>query len=163
MANSKHDDGRWVDERLEALAPGGFAPDVAAARARLRDRESRSRPRPRVLWVAAVATCLLVVLLPWPRAAAQRLWDRLVLGHVEVISVQRPDVPPHVMAFFQMEEQEPMVFEPVASLAEAQQIAGFRAALPAEGVLAGACSTSGTCDVAGSFAVSRRPCVRVRA
>lgn len=138
MANSEHDDGRWVDERLEALAPGGFDPDVAAARARLRDRESRSTSGPRVLWVAAAAVCLVAVLLPWPRAAAQRLWDRLMLSHVEVVSVQRPDVPPHVMAFFQMEEQEPMVFEPVATLAEAQRMAGFRASLPAEGVLAGA-------------------------
>lgn len=139
MAKSEHDDGRWVDERLAAIAPRGFEPDVAGARVRVRDRdrESLSSPRRRALWGAAAMACVLALLLPWPRATAHRLWDRLMLSRVEVVGVDRADVPAHVMAFFQMEEHEPMVFEPVASLAEAQQMVGFRPSLPAPGVLAG--------------------------
>jgi hypothetical protein len=138
MAKSNHGEHRWIDDRLESIAPRGFDPDVKAGLIRLRDRTSVAAGRRPRMWIAVAATaCAIALLLPWPRAAAQRLWNSLMVAHIEVVHVDRPDVPDAVMAFFQMNEREPMVPEPVASLDDAERLAGFRPLLPAPGVLAG--------------------------
>jgi hypothetical protein len=142
MEKGKQDEHAWVDERVDALAPRDFDPDATAAWARLRNRDARPRAGGLLLRVGVgVAACIVVLMLPWPRAAAQRLWDRLTVGRVEVVSVET-DVPESVMAFFQMEERESVEPEMVMGVADAARIAGFEPLLPAPDVLNSAPSLS---------------------
>lgn len=108
MANSNDsNETRWVEKRLGTLeTPGEFQPDVAGARIRLREREAAAAKRASRAWTTMViaAVGLTVLALPWPRAAAQRLWDRLSLGRVEIVQVSRKDLPESVTAVFTMEE-----------------------------------------------------------
>jgi hypothetical protein len=143
MANridGSNDDRQFVEERLKTLERSDdFHPDVVRARARLRGRDEMRTWWIRRAWTtAAVAAAGLVLLaLPWPRAAAQRLWDRLTLGRVEVVQVTRRDLPESVTALFDWQESrrdEPIV---VHDLAEAERVAGFRPKLPAPDVLNG--------------------------
>ena len=80
--------------------PGGFQPDAAGARIRLRERDAAVAKRTSRASTAAVlaAVGLTMLALPWPRAAAQRLWDRLSLGRVEVVQISRNDLPESVAA-----------------------------------------------------------------
>jgi hypothetical protein len=143
MEKGKQDEHAWVDERVDALAPRDFDPNVAAAWARLGNRDDRPRAGRLLFRVGVgVAACIVVLMLPWPRAAAQRLWDRLTVGRVEVVSVERTDVPESVMAFFQMEERGEADPEMVTGVADAARVAGFAPLLPAPGVLSGAPSLS---------------------
>src|SRR5262245_16679290 len=98
------DETRWVDERLQSLE-GNVRPNLAAGQARLRDRGLRATRRRRRTWTAsAIATGAIVVLaMPWPRAAAQRLWDRLTLSRIEIVQVARPNLPESVTAVFTMD------------------------------------------------------------
>jgi hypothetical protein len=141
MANDNDsNESRWVEERMGSLdAPGGFQPDVAGARIRLRKREAAAATRARRAWTAGViaAAGLAVLALPWPRAAAQRLWDRLTLGRVEIVQVSRKDLPESVTAVFTMEDRNPPMPEAVRDLADAERVAGFRPSLPPPGVLGG--------------------------
>lgn len=140
MANDPEaQQGRWVDERLRALDSGaGIRPDIVRARARLRALEGNAPARrPRVWLAAAAGFVLAALLLPWPRAAAQRLWDRLILAHVQIVRVERAALPDSVTRVFEMREREPLQSEPVGDLAQAEQVAGFRAWLPAPDVLKG--------------------------
>src|SRR5262245_46245046 len=117
MANridDSNDDREWVEKRLKALEPpDDFHPNPVRV-ARIRGREEMRIWWTRRVWAAvAVATAGLVLLaLPWPRAAAQRLWDRLTLGRVEVVQVTRRDLPESVTALFDWQEsgrREPIV------------------------------------------------------
>ena len=139
MANDPETPGQWVDERLRTLESStSIRPDIAHARARLRALEGTPPARSPRLWLGAAAALVLVALvLPWPRAAAQRLWDRLILGRVQIVRVERAALPDSVTRVFEMREREPFQFEPVADLAQAEQVAGFRAWLPAPDVLKG--------------------------
>lgn len=139
MANdNERNDSLWVDERLEALEPArDYELDPVRARARLRERQNQP-PRKRAVWVAlALTACMALLALPWPRAIAQELWNRLLLGRVAVVQVDREDLSEDVTAMFIM---EPGNFdqEPVANAAEAERVAGFRPLLPPAGVLKGA-------------------------
>jgi hypothetical protein len=140
MANHNDDADGWVDDRLKTLdTPNGFQPNASQARARLRERrDAAGRTARRRVWtLVAVCTVLLAILaLPWPRAAAQRLLDRLTLGHIAVIDTARKDLPESVTGAFVMKPQ-PWREEDVRTLDEAQQIAGFRPALPPSDVLSG--------------------------
>jgi len=130
-------ESRWVEERLSTLeATGDFQPDIVRARVRLRERADGATTRVRRVWLAVAAACLAVVALPWPRAAAQHLWDRIVLGRFEVVQATRPNLPEHITATFTL---EPMPFEreSVRDAAEAERLAGFRPVLPPQGVLHG--------------------------
>ena len=80
---------------------------------------------------------LTVLALPWPRAAAQRLWDRLSLGRVEIVQISRKDLPESVTALFTMEDRNRPMPEAVRDLADAERVAGFRPSLPPPGVLSG--------------------------
>ena len=134
MANSNE---RWVDERLEALEPSReFDPDPVRARAKLTARQSEPPTRRRVWTALAAAGCLALVALPWPRAIAQELWNRLLLDRVAVIQVDDEAVPEHVTAMFIMEPGE-FDQEPAADVQEAERVAGFRPSLPPAGVLKG--------------------------
>src|SRR5580765_1103500 len=136
--NNDPNENHWVDERLASLESSPIEPSHGAARARLRDREA-SASRSRRAWTTAVAIgagILLLAALPWPRAAAQRLWDRLTLGRVEVMQVTRRDLPDPSKLFDGKEESDEAI--PVRDAAEAERVAGFRPLLPPALVVSGA-------------------------
>ncbi|HVH29720.1 MAG TPA: hypothetical protein VM818_23395 [Vicinamibacterales bacterium] len=128
-----------VDDSLEALVARDFEPDVVRARGRLEERKTVAARRGRRALATGIAAGLGLILLalPWPRAAAQRMWDRLALTRVAVVDTARRDVPENVIATFTMEDRSPWMPEPVADLTEAERLAGFRPALPPPGVLKG--------------------------
>jgi hypothetical protein len=139
--SDKPNDDQWVDDRLKVLGDHGSLPvDATRARARLRARVEHGRVLPRPVWAAAAAAASIVVLLalPWPRAAAQQLWDRLTLGRIEIVRVTDRELPEDITAAFTFEDRSPWKEEPVQNLAEAARIAGFQPSLPPPGVLRGA-------------------------
>ena len=139
MANHHDDRTGWVAERLRSLdGARSETPDAGQARARLCERQDAGRRASRRrAWMLAVAGVVLVMLsLPWPRAAAQRLLDRLTLGHIAVIDTARTDLPESVTDALVMKPQ-PWEEESVRDLEEAQRIVGFRPSLPPSDVLAG--------------------------
>jgi hypothetical protein len=108
-----------------------------AARGHLRERDAAARRSLRAWTTAAAigAGILVLAALPWPRAAAQRLWDRLSLGRVEVVQVARKDLPQPVNPFdWKEDDDEPMA---VRDAAEAERVAGFRPLLPPADVVSG--------------------------
>jgi hypothetical protein len=136
--NNDRNDRDWVDERLDTLKTGNESEaDVIRARAKLRARQSGPARRSRGVWLlAAAATCLLLAALPWPRAMAQELWDRIVLGRVAIVQVDSEGVSDEIASVFTM-DSAPYEQEPVADAAEAERIAGFRPLLPPDGILKG--------------------------
>ncbi|HZW74178.1 MAG TPA: hypothetical protein VFF43_11560, partial [Caldimonas sp.] len=66
---------------MRSLDSPQVEPNYDAARGRLRERDASARRRRRAWTTAAaiVGAILVLAALPWPRAAAQRLWDRLTL------------------------------------------------------------------------------------
>jgi hypothetical protein len=139
MANTNDTgENRWVDEQIASLESPALERSHAAARAKLRDREAAAS-RSRRAWTMAVAIgvgILVLAALPWPRAAAQRLWDRLTLHRVEVMQVARRDLPDPRKLFEGKEESDAPI--PVRNAAEAERVAGFRPLLPAADVVSGA-------------------------
>jgi hypothetical protein len=139
MANNDDGNNRdWVDERLDTLkTTDGSEPDIVRARAKLRARQIAPTSQKRGMWLlAAAATCLVLAALPWPRALAQQLWDRLVLSRIAVVQVGGEDLPDDVAAMFIMEPR-PFDQEPVADQTEAERIAGFRPLFPPDAILSG--------------------------
>jgi len=141
--NSDRNDRDWVDERLETLKTADAPqPDVVQARAKLRAREGAPAPRSRSMWLlAAAAACLMLAVLPWPRALAQQLWDRLVLGRIAIVQVDSEGVSEDVASVFTM-DSAPYEQENVADAAAAERIAGFRPLLPPDGILKGKAALS---------------------
>src|SRR5262252_4881869 len=132
--NDTSDDG-WLDERLRSLDTPPVEPNYQAARGRLGDRDASAR-RVRRRWTTAAAIAaaiLLLAALPWPRAAAQRLWDRLTLGRVEVVRVAQENLPQPVNPFDWKEDNDERV--EVRDAAEAERVAGFRPLLPPADVI----------------------------
>ena len=129
-----------VDECLRSLDPGPeFEPDLYLARARLRERHGGPR-RPaaraaRLVVLGVVGVSMLA--LPWTRAFAQRLWDRLTVSRVEIVQITGRNVPDEVAAMFTFDDREPVEPLEVASVAQASRLAGFVPALPAPTVLPG--------------------------
>jgi len=136
--NSDRNDHDWVDERLNTLKTADESePDVVRARAKLRARQIGPAPRSRGVWLlAAAACCLVLAALPWPRALAQQVWDRLVLGRIAVVQVDSEGVSEEIASVFIMESR-PTTQDPVADAAAAERIAGFRPLLPPDGILKG--------------------------
>ena len=128
--NNDSNDNRWVDERLQSLDAPDVEPNYDAARGRLRERDATARRRRRQWTTAAaiVAAILVLAALPWPRAAAQRLWDRLTLGRVEVVRVAQEHLPEPVNPFDWKEDNDERI--EVRDAAEAERVAGFRPLLP---------------------------------
>jgi hypothetical protein len=137
MANTNDpNENRWVDERLRSLATPEVTPNLDAARGRLRERDASARRRRRAWTTAAVIVGGILVLaaLPWPRAAAQRLWDRLTLVRVEVVPVAQDNLRPEKLFDFKEEGDEPINVQDVV---EAERVAGFRPLLPSPDVVPG--------------------------
>src|SRR5688572_27930415 len=92
MANMRDD--KWVDDQLKTLeAPDGPLPDLAGARAHLDVLAARAARKTRTTWVVALAALVALVALPWPRAVAQQIWDRLFVNRVEVIQIESEGLP----------------------------------------------------------------------
>src|SRR5687768_10610193 len=126
MANNEDSNKRdWVEERLEALnTAGGSQPDVVRARDTLRARQNASTTQNRGLWLAFAATaCLLLFALPWPRALAQQLWDRVVLGRIAVVEVDREGLSEDITSVFIMTPGD-FDQQSVADAAAAEWMAG---------------------------------------
>jgi len=138
MANNNDEkENRWVDERLQSLGTPKVDANLDAARGRLRERDASARRRRRAWTTAAaiVGAILVLAALPWPRAAAQRLWDRLTLVRVEVVPVAQDNpVQPEKLFDFKEEGDQPISVQDVV---EAERIAGFRPLLPPPDVIPG--------------------------
>src|SRR5215471_9436286 len=139
MANNNDaNETGWVAERLQSLDTPNVVVNHDAARGRLREREA-SAQRSRRAWATAAvigAVILVLVALPWPRAAAQRLWDRLTLGRVEVVRATQENLPQPVNPFDWKEENDERI--EVRDAAEAERVAGFHPLLPPADVVRGA-------------------------
>jgi hypothetical protein len=148
----------WIDRRMAAAALPIEWPNMAAGRRRL-DQRVASRPRRIMRWTAAAAAVLVAVLaLPAPRAAAQRLWDQVVLGRIQVMMT---DYEGHGAAasFLSPVMQIRPDPHPVASLDDATRLAGFSPRFPGPDVFASLPSYSVT-DVASARLQLRKPAIR---
>jgi hypothetical protein len=88
-----------------------------------------------MLWAgAAAALCAAVFVLPAPRAAAQRLWDQVVLGRIQVWTVDAEG--PGAAAFFAPQIVHTGETRPVESSGAASSLAGFEPRLPGLDVFA---------------------------
>src|SRR5215469_12529894 len=134
--NNDANKNRWVDERLRSLNTPEVEPNLDAARGRLHERDASARRQQRAWTTAAmiVGAILVLAALPWPRAAAQRLWDRLTLVRVEVVPVAQDNLRPEKLFDFKEEGDEPINVQDVV---EAERIAGFRPLLPPPEVVPG--------------------------
>jgi hypothetical protein len=96
--------------------------------------DERLARRPSRVWLWAVATTAVLVAvlaLPAPRAIAQRLWDQVVLGRLQVL-ITNYDEQGAAASVFSPDIQHQPELRPVASLEEAGRIAGFSPQLPAQ-------------------------------
>jgi hypothetical protein len=128
METHEHVDA-WVNHRMNVATVPPEWPDAAAGWSHVGDRIAR---RPIRMWQwagAAAALCVAVLALPAPRALAQRLWDQVVLGRVQVLIT---DYETHGAAV-EVFSPEPHGFQldSVTSRDEATRAAGFSPQLPA--------------------------------
>jgi hypothetical protein len=87
------------------------------------------------MWATAAAcvACVAVLVLPAPRAFAQRLWDRLFLGRVEVVRINFDDLPAELLRWEIVGwSGKPTI---VADASAASRTAGFEPRLPRPGIL----------------------------
>lgn len=129
-----------VGECLRTLEPPpDFEPDLHAARARLRERHGRSSaPVRRVSRLAALGAVMVVVLaLPWTRALAERVWDRLTVSRIQIVQISGRDVPIDVASMFTFDDRDQREPVEVPTVEQAARIAGFMPALPSPNTLPG--------------------------
>lgn len=111
MATNDHpDEPDWVDERLKALETRGeFQADASQGWTTLQTRQRAAARRARRGWTATGIMAIGVVLfaLPWPRAMAQRLLDRLMPDRIAVIQIDRQNLPESAVATFTQSAQVP--------------------------------------------------------
>jgi hypothetical protein len=147
----------WIDRRMAGAAVPAEWPDAAAGRRRLALRVVR--PRRIMLWTVASAAVLVAIFaLPPAHGLAQRLWDQVVLGRIQVMLT---DYEGHGAAasFLSPVMQIRPDAHPVPSLDDAVRLAGFSPRLPGPGVFAILPSYSVT-DVASARLQLRRPAIR---
>ena len=150
---------RWVNERIGASEPANAWPDAAAGWRRLEQRIARRSPRRVWLWAGVTAAlCLAALALPGPRLVAQRLWDQVVLGRIQVMLV---DYEGHggAAAFFSPDIYLRGEATQVPSLEEASTRAGFWPHLPGDDVFAVTPSYSVASVTAGRWRL-RTPAMR---
>jgi hypothetical protein len=120
---------QWVHERMAASDPAAAWPDLATGRTFLDRRRIAAQPRRVLLWAGATAAVFAAVLaLPGPRLAAQRLWDQVFLGRLQVLFADFGGLGAGAGSFV-TEAHLPDVHR-VASIEEAGQLAGFLPRLP---------------------------------
>jgi hypothetical protein len=127
MATHEHLD-EWVDRRMAASEPPAEWPDPGIGLKRLDRRLAARRPRV-LLWAAATAVVVVAAFaLPASRAAAQRLWNQVVLDRLQVL-VTDYDKYGEAAGLFSPEFHE-ADFHAVASFEEAVRETGFSPRLP---------------------------------
>lgn len=147
----------WVHQRMAAPEPAAAWPDPAAGR-RLLDRRIAARQRPLMLWAgAAAALCAAVLVLPGPRLAAQRLWDRVVLGRIQVL-IADLDVAGAASGFFSPQNLR-LDVSAASSIGEASERAGFSPNLPDPDVFPGS-PTYSVADATLATLPLRTPAIR---
>jgi hypothetical protein len=124
---------QWVNERTAAADLPTEWPDLETGWTQL-GRQTRRRRRHLLAWAGATAAlCTAVFALPASRLAAQRLWDQVVMGRIQVVTT---DYDGHGAAVgsFSPELQSRPEAHPMSSIDEATQVAGFAPHVPAAGV-----------------------------
>jgi hypothetical protein len=131
---------RWVEDRLRALdPPDTWEPATGLALARFRERASAAtaaEPRHGFglrgrawTWIAAASmACLILLLTPATRAAAQRLWDVFFAERVEFVTLDI-DKLPRSLTDQRIRQDGPNDLQ-VAGMREAAAHAGFTPRLP---------------------------------
>jgi hypothetical protein len=123
----------WVNGKMASGLPAEWPDD----REGWRLLEQRLEPRRRRAWVWAATTAAAVLVaafaLPATRTAAQRLWDEVVIGRIEMLTTDFEHFA--VAHLFTPEVRRQPEPSPVASLEEAGDKAGFVPRLPKPGVL----------------------------
>lgn len=147
---------QWVNHRMAVSELSTEWPDAIAAWSRL-DERLAPRPNRMWLWIGAAAVSVAVLALPAPRAIAQRYWDQVVLGRIQVLVT---DYGEHgdAASVFSPEPQHQPDIRPVASLQEAGRVAGFSPRLP-ELVFTGSPKYSVTDEVSARLQL-RTPAIR---
>lgn len=122
-------DSSFTDNKLAVLAPPTlWQPDAMRARTLLAGRRGSSRKDPPVAsrwrWALTAAAVLAAIcLLPASRSYAQRIWEAWKLSRVEVMRVDFDALPVHWSL-------TGGYIDRMATLAEAEQRAGFPLVLP---------------------------------
>jgi hypothetical protein len=149
---------QWVHQRMADSAPATEWPDPVAGWRHL-DRRLVARPRRVWLWAGATAAlCAAVFALPGPRVVAQRLWDQVVLGRIQVL-VTDYDEHGAAASFFSPEIRQRANVREVASIDEAISLAGFAPHLPGPDVFP-ASPTYSVADVTTATLRLRAPALR---
>ena len=140
----------WVNARLSASSPPSGWPDEDIARRRLEQRIAGRRPHRIILWAGATtAVCAALLIVPQSRAVAQRLWDQLFLGRLQVlITVLDERADP---GLFSPDLQHMPEARPVPTAVDASRAAGFVPRLPGVDVFATAPRFSVTDATSGTL------------
>ena len=152
--------GMRVDARLRVLdADDSWQPDVTAAHAGFGRRVGQAARHPRRrLWIvpaAAVATMLLIAMVPATRAAAQRLWRTLRVDRTEIVRIA-PGSPAGTMTSFRLQLLGPPVASTrAADVTAAARLAGFRPQLIQSPSLGAPFSLSVSSELRGRTTVDR--------
>jgi hypothetical protein len=117
----------WVNRRIAVSQPPDGWPSEDVAKRRLDQRVTR--PPRTVLRIGALAAlCATLFVLPQTRAVAQRLWDQVFLGRLQVLIADDDSA---AASLFSPELQHRPEPRQVQSLEEASQLAGYSPRLPA--------------------------------
>ena len=149
METHDHLEG-WVRQWTAASQPAAGWPDEAMGRGRLARRIARRRLSGFIV-AASAAAAAVVLVVPGTRVAAQRLWDRVVVGRIQVLTADR-----EATGFFAPEVYKRAETKPVASVDEAGGAAGFSPRLPGPGIFA-ASPTFSVADVTAARVELRTP------
>jgi hypothetical protein len=117
----------WVNRRMAVSQPPDGWPVEDVARRQLDQRVAR--PPRTVLRIAAVAAvCGALFVVPQTRAVAQRLWDQVFLGRLQMLIADDESA---AASLFSPELQHRPEPRQVQSFEEASQLAGYSPRLPA--------------------------------
>lgn len=152
----------WIDDRLRALdPPGTWEPSTAVALAHFRERAAAAEGvTPRTVsgvgaglaglfgavlrrrawnWIAAASVaCLILLLTPATRAAAQRLWNVFFAQRVEFVTLDMDKLP---RSLTEQRVRLNGATMPVGSLSSAETIARFAPRLPDASIVSAAGAT----------------------
>lgn len=150
---------RWIDDRLRALdPPDTWEPATGVALVRFRERAAAAAPRvrkgePMWAWFAiASLACLILLLMPGTRAAAQRLWDVFFAERVEFVRLDINKLP---RSLTEQNIRMTGANKEVASIAEAAGYVGFTPRLP-DASMAVAAKGEPRIQVAGAISLESR-------
>ena len=122
-----------MTRKMDSTAPPlDWEPDAALATMAFNARVARARrtQRRQFAGLVALACCAMLALFPVVRTSAQRLWDRLIVGRVEVVRVDFDALSPELAGLLPRPLERPS--EPVvaSSIADAAARAHFSPRLP---------------------------------